>query len=134
MKFEKNSRINLDRLQNKCAIYEEVKNNTNFGQINEIPFTNYNILRSRKIWKAFIEDSKQWMCSMLWDATERWLVVTDFSGQLIGTIFKGQAVGLDSERCNRSSSALAYGTDRLSRNVGNYPPTLRNIQEERRDH
>jgi len=27
---------------------------------------------------------------------------------------------------------LEDGTDRLSRNVGNYPSTLRNIQEDRR--
>jgi hypothetical protein len=33
---EKNSRINLDRLQNKCTNYKGVKNNTIFGQINGI--------------------------------------------------------------------------------------------------
>jgi hypothetical protein len=26
---------------------------------------------------------------LLWDVTKRWLVVTDVSGQLIGSIFKG---------------------------------------------
>ena len=31
---EKNSRIHLDRLQNKCTNYKGVKNNTNIGQIN----------------------------------------------------------------------------------------------------
>ena len=29
---EKNSRIHLDRLQNKCTNSKGVKNNTNFGQ------------------------------------------------------------------------------------------------------
>ena len=33
---EKNSRIHLDRLQNKCTIYKGAKNNTNFGQITGI--------------------------------------------------------------------------------------------------
>jgi len=36
MKFEKNSRIHLDRLQNKCTNCKGVKNNTNFVQINGI--------------------------------------------------------------------------------------------------
>jgi len=30
----------------------------------------YNVIRSCKIWKAFIEDLEQWRCSMLWDVTE----------------------------------------------------------------
>jgi hypothetical protein len=34
--LEKNSRIHLDRLQNKCTNYEGVKNNNIFGQINGI--------------------------------------------------------------------------------------------------
>jgi len=33
---EKNSRIHLDRLQNKCTNCKVVKNNTNFGQITGI--------------------------------------------------------------------------------------------------
>jgi len=33
---EKNSRIHLDRLQNKCANNKGVKNNINFGQITGI--------------------------------------------------------------------------------------------------
>ena len=33
---EKNSRIHLDRLQNKCKNCKGVKNNTNFGQITGI--------------------------------------------------------------------------------------------------
>ena len=31
--YEKNSRINLERLQNKYTNYKGIKNNTNFGQI-----------------------------------------------------------------------------------------------------
>jgi hypothetical protein len=30
--YEKNSRIHLDRLQNKYTNYKEIKNNTNLGQ------------------------------------------------------------------------------------------------------
>jgi len=33
---EKNSRIHLDRLQNKYTNYKGIKNNTNFGQITGI--------------------------------------------------------------------------------------------------
>jgi hypothetical protein len=33
---EKNSRIHLNRLKNKCTNYKGVKNNTNFGQITAI--------------------------------------------------------------------------------------------------
>jgi len=33
---EKNSRIHLERCQNKCTNYKGVKNNTNFGQITGI--------------------------------------------------------------------------------------------------
>ena len=33
---EKNGRIHLDRLQNKCTNCKGVKNNTNFGQITGI--------------------------------------------------------------------------------------------------
>ena len=31
--YEKNSRVHLDRLQNKYTNYKGIKNNTNFGQI-----------------------------------------------------------------------------------------------------
>jgi len=34
--YEKNSRIHLDRLQNKYTNYKGIKNNTNFGQITGI--------------------------------------------------------------------------------------------------
>ena len=34
--YEKNSRIHLDRLQNKYTNYKGIKNNTNFGQINGV--------------------------------------------------------------------------------------------------
>jgi len=34
--FEKNSRIHLDRLQNKCTNCKGAENNTNFGQITGI--------------------------------------------------------------------------------------------------
>jgi hypothetical protein len=34
--YEKNSRINLDRLQNEYTNYKGIKNNTNFGQITGI--------------------------------------------------------------------------------------------------
>jgi len=35
-KYEKNSRIHLDRLQNKYINYKGIRNNTNFGQITGI--------------------------------------------------------------------------------------------------
>ena len=63
--------------------------------------------------------------SVFWDFTQSILVVTDVSGQAIGPIFKGQAFFL--ECCT-----IDDGKDRLSRNVGNHPCTLRNIPEERR--
>jgi len=34
--YEKNSRMHVDRLQNKCTNYKGVKNNTKFGQITGI--------------------------------------------------------------------------------------------------
>jgi hypothetical protein len=49
------------------------------------------------------------------------MVVTDVPGKAISPIFKSEAV-------------LEEGTDRLSRNVGNYNSMLRNILEERRPH
>jgi hypothetical protein len=56
------------------------------------------------------------------------LIVTDVSGQPIGPIFKSQAVQyLD-------CLILEDGTDRLSRNVGNYQFMLRNIPEDPRSH
>jgi hypothetical protein len=58
--------------------------------------------------------------SVLWNATQRMLVVTDFSGQLIQRILKDQAV-----------FTLEDGTDRLFRNVGNYQSALRNSEEDR---
>jgi len=57
-------------------------------------------------------------CSGMLRSVDRSLLA-DISGPPIGPVFKGKAV-------------LEDGTDRLSRNVGNYQSTLRNIQEERR--
>jgi hypothetical protein len=51
------------------------------------------------------------------------MVVANVSGQPIGRIFKGQTVHL--------SSTLVKVNDRLSRNVGKYQSTVRNIPEER---
>jgi hypothetical protein len=66
--------------------------------------------------------------SLFWDVTQRRLVVsyrrfgTSYRSQLQGSIFKGRTVDW-----------LIHedGTDRLSRNVGNYQYTLRYIPEER---
>jgi hypothetical protein len=65
--------------------------------------------------------------SFFWDVTHRTLVVTVVSEQLIDPIFKGQAVQDD-------CVTVEDGTDRLSRNFGNYQSRLRNIPEERRSH
>ena len=54
-------------------------------------------------------------------------LATDVSEQPVGTIFKGQAVQAD-------CLTVEDGTYRLSRNVGNYQSTLRNIPEGRRSH
>jgi len=65
--------------------------------------------------------------SVFWDVTQSRLVIPDVSGQPVGPILKDQIVQDD-------CSTLQDGTDRLSRNVANYQPTLRNIPEDRRAH
>jgi hypothetical protein len=71
---------------------------------------------------------KQRGYSLFWDFTQRRLsLVTDVSGQPIGSIFKGQAVFLD-------CLTLEDAQDRLSRNVSNYQSTLRKIPKERKSH
>jgi len=53
------------------------------------------------------------------------LIVTDVSGQPVGTIIKGQTVFLD-------CLTIEDGADMLFRNVGSYQSVLRNISEKRR--
>jgi len=65
--------------------------------------------------------------SLFWDVTQRKLVFTNVSEQPMDPILKDQAAKDD-------GSTLQDGTDRLSRNVGNYQHVLRNIAEERRAH
>ena len=64
--------------------------------------------------------------SLFWDVAQHWLVVTDVSGQPIGPILNGQSL-LD-------CLTLEGGTDRLSRNDGNYQLTPLNIPKELRPH
>jgi hypothetical protein len=71
----------------------------------------------------FVSDKEGKHWTVLWsslfcDVAQRWLVVTNVSGQQIGPIFKGQVTCL----------ALEDGTNRLSRNVA------RNIPERQRPH
>jgi hypothetical protein len=64
---------------------------------------------------------------IVWDFTQRRLVVTDILGQLISPIFKGQAV--QEEFC----LTLEGGTERLDcpeKSVRNHPSTLHKISEE----
>jgi hypothetical protein len=63
--------------------------------------------------------------SLFCDVTRRSLVVTDFSGQSIGLIFKSQSVEDDcfTPQCGKTA---------CSETSVNYPSTLRNITEERR--
>jgi len=63
--------------------------------------------------------------SLFWDVTQRRLVV---SYQRFGTTYRSHLQG------SSSQTPLKDGTNTLSRNVGNYQPTLRNIPEERRCH
>jgi len=51
--------------------------------------------------------------TLFWDVTQHSLAVTDVSGKPVVPVQR---------------------TDMLSRNVGNYQPTMRNIPEERRSH
>lgn len=67
--------------------------------------------------------------SLFSDVARRILVLTDISGQPICRISKGQAF---QEKFFLDCLTLEDGTNRSSRNVGNYQPTLRNIQEKRR--
>jgi hypothetical protein len=63
--------------------------------------------------------------SLFWDVTRRRLLIIGVLVQPISPIFKGQAV---------QDGDLEDGNDRLSRNVGKYQSTPRNIQEEKRSH
>jgi hypothetical protein len=65
--------------------------------------------------------------SVFWRVMPGRLVVTDVSGQPIGSILKGQAIPED-------CLTLEDGTDRLFRNVGSYQSTLRNMPEKGRSH
>ena len=69
---------------------------------------------------------------LFWDVTKRSLIVTDVSGQLIGPIFRVQAVQEMFPAFFLNCLTLEDGTDRFSRNAGNYQSTLRNILEEPR--
>jgi hypothetical protein len=64
-----------------------------------------------------------------------WWLVTGVFRQPIDPTFKGQAVQEEEEKKKKKaffleSLALEDGTERLSRNVGNYHSTLLNIPEE----
>ena len=73
------------------------------------------------------EEIKNMSSSLLWDVTQRRLVVTDVSGQPIGPNVKGQTAQEECREHLRSFPAfflecltLQDGTNMLSRNVGNY--------------
>ena len=67
--------------------------------------------------------------SLSWDVTQRRLVVTDVSEQLIGPIFEEPLKTICQSRLQRN---LEDATDRLYRNVGNYQCTMSNNPEEQR--
>jgi len=83
------------------------------------------------MWRALFQASAAMhkRSSLVLDVRQRRLVRTDVSGQHVGPIFKGQAVQEDLD-----CVTLEAGTDILSRNVGTYQSTLRNMPEDPGSH